>query len=112
MVHGFFDNYSHFITGIRASNSNSTESVSSVFLEAISKHGLPSRVCGDHGVENFSVADYMESVRGRDRGSYIWGRFVSSLLVVKNFILTRHLQEDSQLPTRTFLDPIYEERWI
>jgi len=35
-------------------------------------HGTPSRVRGDHGVENgIIVAHYMEAVRGALRGSYM-----------------------------------------
>lgn len=46
-----------------------------VFLEAKDKHGLPSRVRGDHGTENIQVAAYMMQQRGEGRGSYIWGRY-------------------------------------
>ena len=47
-----------------------------LFLGLIEVHGLPSRVRGDHGVENLLVAAYMGEVRGEGRGSYIWGRSV------------------------------------
>lgn len=47
-----------------------------VFQEATSKHGVPSRVRGDHGTENLEVAAWMEEHRGANRGSYIWGRSV------------------------------------
>lgn len=45
-----------------------------LFLEAVKKHGLPSRVRGDHGTENLRVAAHMIQERGDGRGSYIWGR--------------------------------------
>lgn len=35
---------------------------------------------GDHGVENVEVARRMEELRGPERGSFIWGRFVVSSL--------------------------------
>ena len=52
-----------------------------LFLDAISVHGTPSRVRGDHGTENVRVAEWMEENRGGGRGSYIWGRFVNMLSV-------------------------------
>ena len=44
------------------------------FVEIIRVHGCPSRVRGDHGVENVKVAAFMEEKMGVNRGSYIWGR--------------------------------------
>jgi len=76
VVHGFIDGYSRFITGIRAHNNNRAETVLKLFLELVKHHGLPSRGRGDHGGENILVAEYMENARGKDRGSYIWGRYV------------------------------------
>jgi hypothetical protein len=58
---------------IQANNNNCASTVLDLFLGAIEVHGAPSRVWGDHGTENLRVAEYMETERGVERGSYIWG---------------------------------------
>ena len=50
------------------------ETVLNLFLSAVNIYGIPSRVRGDHGVENIRIAAWMEAFRGERRGSYIWGR--------------------------------------
>ena len=62
---------------MRAHNNNRADTVLGLFLDAISVHGIPSRVRGDHGTENVRVAEWMEENQGTGRGSYIWGRFVT-----------------------------------
>uniref|UniRef100_A0A9J8A393 Integrase core domain-containing protein n=1 Tax=Cyprinus carpio carpio TaxID=630221 RepID=A0A9J8A393_CYPCA len=49
-----------------------------LYLDAagIDKHGWPSRVRGDQGVENVDIARCMFSVRGTGRGSFISGKSV------------------------------------
>ena len=74
VTHAFVDGFSRFVTGIRASNNNCAETVYELFLDLVNVHGLPSRIRGDHGIENLLVAAHMEAVRGAARGSYIWGR--------------------------------------
>lgn len=74
VFHGFIDGYSRLITGLRASNNNRASTVLDVFLDAVSRYRVPSRVRGDHGTENLEVAAFMEQFRGTRRGSYIWGR--------------------------------------
>lgn len=74
VIHGFIDGYSRYITGLRAHNNNRVQTVLDLFQEIVQTHGLPSRVRGDHGVENVEVARFMEASRGPGRGSYIWGR--------------------------------------
>lgn len=74
VIHAFIDGFSRLLTSIRASNNNRASTVLDLFHAAISVHGTPSRVRGDHGTENLEVAEYMEDLFGVDRGSYIWGR--------------------------------------
>jgi hypothetical protein len=75
VFHAFIDGKSRFVTGIRAHNNNHAETVLSLFLDIIEVHSVPSRVRGDHGTENLLVAQYMEDLKGIERGSYIWGRY-------------------------------------
>ena len=79
VIHCFVDGYSRFVTGIRVHTNNRANTVLALFREAVARHGLPSRVRGDHGTENLRVAQWMEECRGLNRGSYIWGRCVACL---------------------------------
>ena len=78
VIHGFIDGYSRLITALQASNNNRGQTVLSLFLLAAQLFGVPSRIRGDHGVENILLAAWMEANRGERRGSYIWGRWVST----------------------------------
>ena len=82
VVHCFIDGFSRYIVGIRVHDNNRASSILDLFLSAVRKHGLPSRVRGDHGTENLHVATYMENHRGLWRGSYIWGRSVSHCVLI------------------------------
>ena len=84
VVHGFIDGYSRLITGLRASDNNTGDTVLNLFLNAVDIYGVPSRLRGDHGVENIKTAAWMEAFRGEQRGSYIWGRPVPCVLSVIN----------------------------
>ncbi|KAK7018052.1 hypothetical protein VNI00_018425 [Paramarasmius palmivorus] len=81
VIHAFVDGFSRMVTGIQASNNNRAETVLQLFLDAINTHQTPSRVRGDHGVENLDVARYMEENYGVERGSYIWGRSVHNIRI-------------------------------
>ena len=79
VTHCFVDGHSRFVTGIHVHTNNRGETVLTLFLDTVRRHGVPSRVRGDHGTENIRVAEWMERVRGLNRGSYIWGRSVMCL---------------------------------
>ena len=74
VIHGFIDGKTRFVVGLRAHNNNRADTVLHFFKDILAVHGCPSRVRGDHGVENARVADFMEETMGPNRGSYIWGR--------------------------------------
>lgn len=74
VIHAFVDGFSRLVTAIQANDNNRADTVLALFLSAIEEHHIPSRVRGDHGVENLGVAHYMEENFGVERGSYIWGR--------------------------------------
>ena len=63
-MHGCVDGYSRKIMYLSCSGNNKAETV-------LAAHGLPSRIRGDHGVENVEVAWYMYN--HPSRGSYITG---------------------------------------
>nr|XP_022342022.1 uncharacterized protein LOC111135876 [Crassostrea virginica] len=76
VTHGGIDGYSRLIVYLKCSGNNLSETVLSLFGEATEKYGIPSRVRGDHGSENSLVAQFMNTTRGADRGSFIAGRSI------------------------------------
>jgi hypothetical protein len=44
-----------------------------MFIDAVIKHGVPSRVRGDRGGENRDVSILMILLRGLNRASFMWG---------------------------------------
>ena len=91
VVHGFIDGFCQTVSnieiyedpmmtltrvqivGIRASTNNRSDTVEKVFQDAVRRFGWPSRIRGDRGGENIRVAIKMVEIRGRNRGSFIWG---------------------------------------
>ncbi|KAL0070085.1 hypothetical protein AAF712_002572 [Marasmius tenuissimus] len=81
VIHAFIDGFSRFVTCIRAHNNNRAETVLDLFVEAVQTHGCPSRARGDHGTENVMVAEFMETMRGQGRGSYIFGKSIHNIRI-------------------------------
>lgn len=73
---GGVDGFSRKILYLKAANNNKASTALTFFLEAVQKHGFPSRVRGDQRVENVDIARYVFEVRGCGRGSFMSGKSV------------------------------------
>ena len=71
---GCIDGHSRLVVYLSISDNNRAQTVLDLFLHAVHTYLCPSRVRADAGVENVGVRQYMEEIRGRDRGSFISGR--------------------------------------
>jgi hypothetical protein len=76
VTHGGIDGYSRLIVYLKASNNNRASTVYDLFIEAVQKYHLPSRVRSDEGGENIIVAQHMIERRGAERRSMITGSSV------------------------------------
>ncbi|KAI9542475.1 hypothetical protein NQZ68_019157 [Dissostichus eleginoides] len=76
VIFGGIDGFSRKIMYLQVANNNKASTALQFFLEAVDKHGFPSRVRGDQGVENVDIARHMFDVRGCGRGSFISGKSV------------------------------------
>ena len=65
----------------RCCNNNKADTVLSLFEQAVSERGLPSRVRSDYGMENYHVGAYMIQHRGGNRGSILTGSSVHNTRV-------------------------------
>jgi hypothetical protein len=76
VFHGCTDGYSRTIIYLKCSTNNLSAATLCYFQDGVVHYGMPSRVRGDRGVENYEVARFMISKRGTNRGSFIAGRSV------------------------------------
>lgn len=104
VIHGVVDGYSRAVryfscqydfslmfffskvTGIQASSNNRASTVLEMFLKAVIKFGLPSRVRGDRGGENKDVSVFMILVRGLNRASFMWGSSTSNTRIERLWV--------------------------
>ena len=74
IITGVIDGFSRLPVILKCTDNNRAETVLDCVLVAVENYGLPSRVRSDKGLENVSVADYMISKRGANRGSMLTGK--------------------------------------
>lgn len=71
---------------MRASTSNSAQTVLRMFVKAITIHGIPSRLRGDRGGENRDVSILMILLRGLNRASFMWGSSVFNTRIERMWV--------------------------
>ncbi|XP_013854996.1 uncharacterized protein LOC106510817 [Austrofundulus limnaeus] len=76
VIFGAIDGFSRKIFYLDTAGNNKAETAFGFFLDGVQKHGWPSRVRADQGVENVDIARCMFTVRGTGRGSFISGKSV------------------------------------
>ena len=76
MIHGCIDGFSRMIIYLNCCTNNRAGTVLGYFENGVEQFGFPSRVKGDHGVENVDVARFIVANRGTGRGSFIAARSV------------------------------------
>ena len=64
------------VTYLHAATDNKSDTVLLAFYKSTGIHGMPSRVRTDLEGEMMGVKNFMEDVRGHDRGSFIAGQSV------------------------------------
>ena len=84
------------------------------FLVATQEFGIPSRVRTDLGGENVRIWDFMEEVRGSNRGSYITGSSVHNTRIerlwrdVYEAVSATYISVFNELENQSILNPLNE----
>jgi len=71
--HSAIDGYSRLVLYLKCTSNNCASTVYELFLHAVQRFDLPSRVRSDQGLENKSVARHMIEKRGVERRSMLTG---------------------------------------
>ena len=116
VIHGGIDGFSRSIVYLKCSANNFASTVLELFLSAVEKFGLPSRVRSDFGTENFDVARFLlhHPQRGVNRGSMITGRSVHNQRIerlwadLRRVLVGYYIRLFSHLENVGALDPLNE----
>ena len=114
IIHACVDGYSRLITYIQCADNNRAATVMECFLVATQEFGIPSRVRTDLGGENVRIWDFMEEVRGSNRGSYITGSSVHNTRIerlwrdVYEAVSATYISVFNELENQSILNPLNE----
>lgn len=114
MTHAGIDGFSRMVVYISCSANNRSSTVYDLFIEAVRRFSLPSRVRSDQGQENRLIALHMIRYRGIERRSMIVGSSVHNQRIERLWrdlfqsVLRLYYRLFYYLEARGLLDPVNE----